>query len=129
MEVHGVDDRVDAELGRVEAHLAALGLYAVRIDELRVDLVVNVNDRVFYKSRSGITVFDGVQAYGVSEALGERHFTDVCAGTVEGRYYFGLGNMYGNTKQDYFGKSNQQAIVIKMSYLFDIVRTKNDKIK
>jgi hypothetical protein len=48
---------------------------------------------------------------------------------LEGRYYFGLGNIYGNTKQDYFGKSNQQAIVIKMSYLFDIVRTKNDKIK
>ena len=50
--------------------------------------VVNVNDRVFYKSRSGITVFDGVLPYCVSEALGERRFTDVCAGTVGGRYYF-----------------------------------------
>ena len=48
---------------------------------------------------------------------------------LEGRYYFGLGNIYGNTKQDYFGKSNQGTIVIKMSYLFDIVKTKNDKIK
>ena len=48
---------------------------------------------------------------------------------LEGRYYFGLGNIFGNTKQDYFGKSNQGTIVIKMSYLFDIVRTKNDKIK
>ena len=48
---------------------------------------------------------------------------------LEGRYYFGLGNIYGNTKQDYFGKSNHGTIVIKMSYLFDIVRTKNDKIK
>ena len=50
--------------------------------------VVNVNDRVFYKSRSGITVFDGVMPWCVSEALGERRFTDVCAGTAEGRYYF-----------------------------------------
>ena len=48
---------------------------------------------------------------------------------LEGRYYFGLGNIYGNTKQDYFGKSNHGAIVIKMSYLFDIIRTKNPKIK
>ncbi len=48
---------------------------------------------------------------------------------LEARYYFGLGNIYGNTKQDYFGKSNNGAIYVKLSYLFDIVRTKNDKIK
>ena len=48
---------------------------------------------------------------------------------VEARYYFGLGNIFGNTKQDYFGKSNNGAIIIKMSYLFDILRTKNDQIK
>ena len=48
---------------------------------------------------------------------------------VEGRYYFGLGNIFGNSKQDYFGKSNHGTIVIKATYLFDIIRTKNDKIK
>ena len=48
---------------------------------------------------------------------------------LEARYYFGLGNIYGNTKQDYFGKSNNGAIVIKLSYLFDVIRTKNDKIR
>lgn len=48
---------------------------------------------------------------------------------LEGRYYFGLGNIYGNTKQDYFGKSNHGAIIIKLSYLYDVIRTKNDKIK
>ncbi len=48
---------------------------------------------------------------------------------LEARYYFGLGNIFGNSKQDYFGKSNNGAINIKLSYLFDIVRTKNDKIK
>ena len=48
---------------------------------------------------------------------------------LEGRYYYGLGNIYGNTKSDYFGKSNFGNIVIKLSYLFDITRTKNDKIK
>ena len=48
---------------------------------------------------------------------------------LEGRYYYGLGNIYGNSKSDYFGKSNFGQIVIKMTYLFDIIRTKNDKIK
>ena len=48
---------------------------------------------------------------------------------VEARYYFGLGNIYGNSKQDYFGKSNNSTIIIKASYLFDIIKTKNDKIK
>ena len=48
---------------------------------------------------------------------------------LEGRYYYGLGNIYGNTKRDYFAISNYSTIYIKMSYLFDIARTKNPKIK
>ena len=48
---------------------------------------------------------------------------------LEGRYYYGLGNIYGNSKSDTFGKSNFGQIVIKATYLFDIVRTKNSKIK
>lgn len=48
---------------------------------------------------------------------------------VEGRYYFGLGNIYGSSKRDYFARSNFGDIVIKFTYLFDIIRTKNSKIK
>lgn len=48
---------------------------------------------------------------------------------VEARYYYGLGNIYGNSKRDYFGRSNFSNIVIKASYLFDIAKTKNTKIK
>ena len=48
---------------------------------------------------------------------------------IEGRYYYGLGDIYGNSKSDYFGRSNLGQIVIKATYLFDLVRTKNDKIK
>ena len=48
---------------------------------------------------------------------------------VEGRYYYGLGNLFGNTKRDYFGRSNFGTIMVKFTYLFDIVRTKNSKIK
>ncbi len=48
---------------------------------------------------------------------------------VEGRYYYGLGDIYGNSKSDYFGRSNFGQIVIKATYLFDLIRTKNNKIK
>lgn len=48
---------------------------------------------------------------------------------LEGRYYYGLGNIYGATKRDFFGRSNLGNIVVKFTYLFDIVRTKNSKIK
>ena len=48
---------------------------------------------------------------------------------LEGRYYFGLGNIYGNSHEDFFAKSNHGTIVVKLSYLFDIIKTKNNKIK
>ena len=48
---------------------------------------------------------------------------------VEGRYYYGLGNIYGSSKRDYFARSNFGDIIIKFTYLFDIIRTKDSKIK
>lgn len=68
--------------------------------------------------------------YGIAGGAGiELSLSKVGHFLLEGRYYYGLGNIYGNSKSDYFGKSNFGQIVIKMSYLFDIVKTKNDKIK
>ena len=48
---------------------------------------------------------------------------------LEGRYYYGLGDIYKNSKSDFFVRSNFGQIVIKATYLFDLIRTKNDKIK
>jgi len=48
---------------------------------------------------------------------------------LEARYYYGLGDFFNNSKSDYFGRSNFGQIVIKAAYLFDIIRTKNDRIK
>lgn len=48
---------------------------------------------------------------------------------LEGRYYYGLGDLYGNSKRDYFGRSNLTNIVIKFTYLFDLKKTNNPKIK
>jgi hypothetical protein len=68
--------------------------------------------------------------YGIAAALGvELSLNRLGHFMIEGRYYFGLGNMYGNSKRDYFAKSPYQNIVVKATYLFDIVRSKNPKIK
>ncbi|MBQ7471040.1 MAG: PorT family protein [Prevotella sp.] len=45
---------------------------------------------------------------------------------LEARYYYGLGNIYGDSKRDYFSRSNHQSIIVKLTYLFDLVRTKRD---
>ena len=68
--------------------------------------------------------------YGIALAAG-LEFSNRHVGhfILEGRYYYGLGNMYGATKRDYFGRSNFGNIVVKFTYLFDIIRTKNSNIK
>ena len=40
---------------------------------------------------------------------------------MEARYYYGLGNIYRDSKKDYFGSSNFSTITVKMAYLFDIM--------
>lgn len=68
--------------------------------------------------------------YGIALGLGaEYSVPNVGHFLLEARYYYGLGNIYGASKRDYFGKSNYGQIVIKASYLFDIARTKSVKRK
>lgn len=43
---------------------------------------------------------------------------------IEGRYYYGLSDIFHNSKRDPFGRSANGAIVIKATYLFDLIRTK-----
>ena len=64
--------------------------------------------------------------YGIAAGLGiELSFPKVGHFLLEGRYYYGLANIYGNSKRDYFGKSNNGTVNVKLSYLFDITKTKN----
>lgn len=63
--------------------------------------------------------------YGIAGGLGmEYTVPHVGHFLAEARYYYGLGNIYGDSKRDYFGKSNFGNIVVKLTYLFDITRTK-----
>ena len=68
--------------------------------------------------------------YGIAGGIGlEFSHPKVGHFLLDGRYYYGLGNIYGNTKRDYFAISNFQTITIKLAYLFDVFKVKNDKIK
>ena len=51
--------------------------------------------------------------YGIAAGLGvEYTIPRVGHFLLEGRYYYGLGNIYGDTKRDYFASSNYQTICI-----------------
>ncbi|WP_311589632.1 porin family protein [Prevotella disiens] len=66
--------------------------------------------------------------YGIAAGLGTEYSNDhIGHFLLEARYYYGLGNIYGNTKKDYFGKSNNGSFLIKATYLFDITKSKNNK--
>ncbi len=59
--------------------------------------------------------------YGIAAGLGlEYSHPAVGHFRLEARYYYGLGNIYGSSKRDYFSKSNQNAIEIRLAYLVDI---------
>ena len=63
--------------------------------------------------------------YGITAGIGiEYTMPKVGHFLLDGRYYYGLGNIYGDSKRDYFAKSNLTNIVVKLTYLFDITKTK-----
>lgn len=57
--------------------------------------VVNLNEKVFYKSRTGITVYDGAMPFDISSDLGNGDFTDAVAGGYCGKYYIALTDTKG----------------------------------
>lgn len=61
--------------------------------------------------------------YGIAAGLGMELATKKLGRfTVEARYYYGLGNIYGDSKRDYFGSSNFGAIMIKVGWLWDVMK-------
>lgn len=61
--------------------------------------------------------------YGITAGFGAEYaHTKTGRFLIEARYYYGLGNIYGSSKTDYFGKSNLSNIVIKTTYLFDLIK-------
>lgn len=60
--------------------------------------------------------------YGIAGGLGLELKTGVGNFLVEGRYFFGLSDMFGNSKADPFGRSANTTITAKVSYLIDITK-------
>ena len=68
--------------------------------------------------------------YGIAAGLGlEYSHPKVGHFMLEARYYYGLGDIFRNSKRDYFGRSSISNIVVKLTYLFDFKKTNNPKIK
>lgn len=61
--------------------------------------------------------------YGIAAGVGVEWATKKLGRfTLEARYYYGLGNIYGDSKRDYFGSSNYGTITVKLGWLVDIIR-------
>lgn len=88
----------------------------------------NLTDRVNHTLAQDTMAVENKFDYGIAAGLG-LEYSNPKIGHLqfEARYYYGLGNIYGDSKKDYFGKSNFGNIVVKLTYLFDIVRTNKGK--
>lgn len=62
--------------------------------------------------------------YGITAGLGLEYNSRIGHFMLEGRYYFALSDIYKNGKKDVFARSANGTIIIKASYLFDVIRTK-----
>lgn len=58
--------------------------------------------------------------YGITASLGLEMRTGSGNFGLEGRYYFGLGNIYGISKKDYFGRCANSTISIRATYSFNL---------
>ena len=81
----------------------------------------NTSDRVSSVVAQDTMKVENKFDYGIAAGLGvEYTIPKVGHFLLEGRYYYGLGNIYGDSKRDYFASSNYQTICIRLTYLFDL---------
>lgn len=58
--------------------------------------------------------------YGLTGGVGLELSTRAGHFIIEGRYYYGFGDIYNNSKKDTFSRSNNGAVTVKLTYLIDI---------
>ena len=59
--------------------------------------------------------------YGITASFGLELHTGLGNFGIEGRYYFGLGNIYGITKKDYFARCANSTISVRATYSFNLI--------
>lgn len=57
--------------------------------------------------------------YGIAGGLGLEYNSKAGHFILEGRYYYGLGDMFGNSKKDPFSRSANGTIFVKLGYMMD----------
>ena len=60
--------------------------------------------------------------YGLLGGVGMEQSTKAGHFLLEGRYYYGLADFWGNSKKDDFGRSGHSYMGVKLTYLFDIMK-------
>ena len=60
--------------------------------------------------------------YGLLGGVGMELSTKAGHFLLEGRYYYGLADFWGNSKKDDFGRSGHSYMGVKLTYLFDIMK-------
>ena len=63
--------------------------------------------------------------YGITAGLGIELTTGIGHFIVDARYYYGLSDLFGNAKKDPFSRSANGAIMVKVTYLINIPKSKN----
>ena len=58
--------------------------------------------------------------YGITAGVGVEMNTRAGHILLEGRYYYALSDIYGNSKKDVFGRSAHGTLMAKVSYLFGV---------
>ncbi len=101
-----------------------LGIYLSESSEMNFDL----DQRNVYERANSVIAQDTMKVenkfdYGITAGVGmEYSHPKLGHFTLEARYYYGLGNLYGDSKRDYFGSSNFSNICIKFTWLTDILK-------
>lgn len=57
-------------------------------------------------------------AWGIGGGVGLEYHKGRTVAGIRGSYVYGLGEIYGNMRSDYFGKSSEQIIATKLYFLF-----------
>ncbi len=85
----------------------------------------NVIDRVNNVVHQDTMTVENKVDYGITAGVGmEYSHPKMGHMLLEARYYYGLGNIYKDSKRDFFSTSRFSNIVLKLTYFFDITRTK-----
>ena len=67
--------------------------------------------------------------YGIAGGAGLEFSSPIGHFIIGGRFYYGLGDFFDNSKKGKFGRSANQTISVRLAYLFDIIRTQKTDIK